>query len=161
MLIVWSRGKQLLCKCFVKYLDFPLNNHKQKHVVLFGARVTTAHVRINLITWPSSTNHSSRFVKWKSRYITISFVSREHRCFAKSEPRETLQFEGRKIDWSRETGDFLLCSATRINNRSAYNIQQSQNGLNYTNIRENWITSVSVIILIKDRNRPAKRCQVL
>ena len=83
---VWSRGKQFpegpYIKCFVIYLDFPLNNHvvntnKQRRRA--GNNCTIVSRSGYIWIWSGacdqeSSNHSACFVEWKSSYIKTSFI---------------------------------------------------------------------------------------
>ena len=57
-------------KCFVIYLDFPLNNHKAK----FCVRATTAQLYPGRDTFEFDQEHvtSAHFVEWKSSYVKYS-----------------------------------------------------------------------------------------
>ena len=91
----WSRGKHQdlrekktnwfpegpYIKCFVIYLDFPLNNHIEKNKQRRRAGNNCSIVSRSGYIWilsgardQESTNHSVHFVEWKSSYITKFFV---------------------------------------------------------------------------------------
>ena len=79
---IYSSCENTRCiKCFAIYLDFPLNSHIAKTCCCIrcaGNNCAIVFLSVYIWNWSGahnreSTNHSARFVKWESWYITKSF----------------------------------------------------------------------------------------